>query len=194
MDDSIIKKTIERRAKCNFTNDEQDRQYDALRRAQVLGKEGKLEEAIAIAEKVMYEEGCICMGVTWPFILSELYLKNNMNDECWKYLNFISVVFPDEQSKIDDVRVKILKTEGKHLDAMATKMRSILFKYSLVEFTPELEKVEKDLLPFIKRAGLTDKKADLLALMNRYLYLQTYKSDAFRDELKNVINKRQLSQ
>lgn len=166
---------------------EQDSQIEAFNKAKQLAAEGKAAEAISIVEKIMYEEGLLIIGVTWPFILSDLYLKNNMNNECWKYLNYIVPKYPEMQDKIDEVRVKILKKEGKHLDAMATKMRAILFKHSKVEFKPTEEKIEKDLTPFIKRANMIDKKAELLSLMNKHLEVGSFGGTKFRDELKIIV-------
>jgi len=170
----------------------QDEQYSALRRAQQLGEEGKIDEAINIAEKIVYEEGLVVRGVTWPFILSDLYLKRNMNDKCWKYFNYLLTHHPqmhDMQDKFDEVRVKILKQEGRHLDALATKMRAILFKYSKVEFKPTAEKIDKDLSSFINRANLIDKKAELLSLVNKHLQVKPCNFANFHDELKVIINK-----
>jgi len=171
-----------------------DGQIEALRKAEQVAAEGKTAEAISIAEKIMYEEGLLVKGVSWPLILANLYLTNNMTDNCWKYLDFITSKHPDMQEKISEIRVKILKKEGKHLDALYWKIQAILFKYSKVEFKPHRfaflsteEKVEKDLKPLIKKAAVVEKESEILSLVNKHLEDGSFDAKMLLAEFKTII-------
>jgi len=164
----------------------QDEQINALRKAEEFGNEGKIDEAISIAEKVMYEEGLLVKGAKWPYILSDLYLKKNMHNECWKYLNFLTPKLPNDQDKICEIRTKILKKEGKHSEALYMKMSALLYKYTAIENKPTEEKIQKDLKPLIKKADLLDKENEILALVNKHLRTSKFNANQLKDELKAV--------
>lgn len=185
--------------KQNQAIEKQDNQIEALIKAEQLAKEGRVEEAIAIAEKIMYEDGLVVRGAKWPFILSDIYLSNNMNDECWKYLNFLSIQSLDIQDKIDEIRAGILRNEGKHLEALVDKMTAGLYKYSWQIEKPENEKVMKAFRSFIIEADLIEKEDDLLILFFKYLPSIKYGPNvkikipdlkAFRDDFRKIIKKR----
>ncbi len=74
-----------------------------------------------------------------------------MYDKCWKYLNFISSKNIGQPQKIRDYQAKISKKEQRPLDTLFSKMSSLLHKYTVVEFKPEVDKIEKDLDPFLKK-------------------------------------------
>ncbi len=169
----------------------QTKQYDELRKAGELIDEGKSDEAINILEKIFYKDGYIGRGFSWPDMLSNIYMKNKMYDKCWKYLNYISAKGIGRQHIIRELQAKIHKAEGRHLDALLTRMASILIKYNEVEFKPTIEKVEKDLSTLIIKAELIDKKDDIINLYNKYIKSKMYKFDeiAFTDAFKKIVKK-----
>lgn len=167
--------------------EKQDKQFFEFNKARTLAKEGMIEEAISILEKIMYEEGLILNGVTWPFVLSEIYLKNKMYDKCWKYLNFIYSEFPIHHGKVREIQAKILNAEKKFIDALVMKMIALLIKYTSVEFKPAQDKVEQELINYIKKAKLIDKKNDLLTLYNKHITLGKFNESLFRDEFKDIV-------
>ncbi len=94
----------------------QDQQMEDFRRAIQLADEGNVEEAISIAEKIMYEDGLLVRGVTWPFILLDLYIKNKMYNKCWKYLNFNGLIREDDDNSYNRAAQKYnSKARNKHL-------------------------------------------------------------------------------
>lgn len=170
----------------------QDKQIAEINKATTLEKEGKIDEAIGILERIMYKEGLLINGVKWPFILSEIYIKNKMYDKCWKYLSFIYTEFPTHHGKIREIQAKILKAEKKYLDALVMKMVSLLIKYTSVEFKLSQDKVEQELNVYIKNAKLLDKKNDLLALYNKHITFKKFNESLFRDEFKNIVQNDKL--
>ena len=98
-----------------FTMKQQDKQYTRFQKAIALNEKGKISEAIEILESIMYKEGLIVVGVTWPFVLSNIYYKNKMYDECLRYLDFIKVDPKINKGKIKELQAKIFKYKDKHI-------------------------------------------------------------------------------
>lgn len=180
--DSVFKKSKQLQEE----RKKQDKQCAAMRSAKELAENGKAKQAISILEKIMYQDGLVVRGVTWPFILADIYYKNNMRDECWKYLVFLSTQFPAVIDKTRAMQAKILKKERKYIDALALKMSSMLYRYTKVSCKPSLEKVEKELAVFIKAAKLNHKKSDILELYNRHIKCE-FKELVFRKDFKKQI-------
>lgn len=166
-------------------------QSDQFAEARALADEGKLSEAIAIVEGTMYQDGLRIRGVTWPFVLSDLYIKAGRYDDCWRYLNWLTANNPKwsptgEIRKIKEVQAKVLRLEGRHLDALYHRSCAILVDYAasdLVPSVPRPEAVARILSPCISRAGLKDKKDAVLALVQKYLQDKSRDERGFRDEL-----------
>jgi hypothetical protein len=169
--------------KMNRSLKEQDRQLTKFKKAEELEKEGKVEEAISILEDICFKEGIIVNGTTWPFILPKIYLKHGMNDKCWAYLNYIFDKGWTTTDKIRDLQATILKNEKKYIDSLYSKMTALLTKYHK---TP-VNEVEPILLPFIKRAKITDKKDEIIKLYQAYLSKEIFNEGPFRDEFKEIL-------
>jgi tetratricopeptide (TPR) repeat protein len=163
----------------------QDKQYASMRKAKELADNGEVKEAICILEKIMYKDGMVVRGVTWPFILADIYYRNNMLDDCWKYLNFLFTEFPNVQDKTRAMQAKILKKEKKYIDGLVMKMSSMLIRYTKVSYKPSQEKINKELNAFIKKAKLEDKRSDILALYNKHVK-NKFDEIVFRNEFKKI--------
>jgi hypothetical protein len=165
----------------------QNKQMSEFNTARVLAKEGKVNDAIEILERIMYKDGLVIRGVGWPFILSDIYIKNKMYDKCWKYLDYLSVEHIASCDKIREIQAKILKIEKKFLDALAMKMAYLLYKYTSVGFKPTLEKVEKNLCPYMKNAKLLDKRTELIDLYSKHIALRPFNESVFRKEFISIV-------
>ena len=91
----------------------QDEQHSEFLKAQELIDDGKLKEGITILEKIMYEDGLVMVGRSWPTLLGEVYYKQNMIDECEKYIDFIYKEFPKHRDKTEQLKVKLEKKKLK---------------------------------------------------------------------------------
>ncbi len=165
----------------------QDDQIELFHKAMKIADEGNIDKAIAMLEKIMYEDGLVVQGVSWPFILSDIYYKNKMYNQCWKYLNFIYGKFPYINDKIREMQSKILIKENKFIDALVMRMSSMLMKYTIIEFKPSIETVNKTLIPIIKKAELENKKDEIINLYQKYIKINTFDECQFREEFKTIL-------
>lgn len=167
----------------------QDAQFELFNKAKALASDGEVDKSINILEKIMYKDGLLLNGVKWPFVLADLYYKNGMYDKCWKYLNFLSSKNIGQPQKIRDYQAKISKKEQRPLDALYSKMSSLLHKYRVVEFKPDSEKLKNDLIPFIKKAGMIGREKDFIELYNTYIISSPFNETSFREDFKKTIGR-----
>lgn len=138
----------------------QDEQFEEMQKAQVFIKEKEYDEAINILERIMYKEGLVVNGVTWPMLLADAYYKAGRNDDCWKYLNFLSTNFPESGKKIVDLRMKISKKEKRWNDALYNACLILIDNF--VE--PSQAMIDKKIDPILKNIKL-EIKVDILNLI-----------------------------
>lgn len=167
----------------------QDAQFELFNKAKSFAANGEIDKGIDILERIMYKDGLLINGVKWPFILADIYYKNSMYDKCWRYLNFLSSKNIGQPQKIRDYQAKISKKEQRPLDALYSKMSCLLHKYTTVEFKPEIEKVEKDLSPFLKKAGMIGRENDFITLYGSYVSISPFNEASFRDDFKKTIGR-----
>ncbi len=142
-----------------------DKQLEKFRLAQDLEKNGKSEEAIKIVEKIMYEESIMVDG-KWPMMLANLYFKNKLYDQCYRHLNMVNDRFILNRVESNDMQAKIHKIEGRHNDALLSKIFSLIYKSSSYD---SKEIIEKNVLPYIKRANLLEKKENIILLIQEFV-------------------------
>jgi len=168
--------------------EKQDKQILQFKKAEEYAKNGKVEKAIDILERIMYEEGLVINGVRWPFILYDIYYKNKMYDKCWQYLNFVLNNFPEHKGKVRERQAKVLKAEKKYKNALILKLSALLIKNKEREYSPSKDKIEKELNIYIKKAKLLDKKNKILKLYDKYQNTNNFNESKLRKDFNNIIN------
>ncbi|NLA23813.1 MAG: hypothetical protein GX879_02495 [Bacteroidales bacterium] len=138
----------------------QDIQFERMKNAQTLIQEEKYDEAISILEHIMFKEGLVVNGVSWPFILADAYYKSKSFDKCWQYLQFLEDKFPIHNSKIHSFRAKVRKKEKGWHDALYYTILSLTYNYATLSETA----IEKELTPLLNKINL-DIKDEILTLL-----------------------------
>ena len=105
----------------------QDEHLDKLTAAEEKYKEdGDIDKIIAVYEDIFIKQKSTLVTQKRWFNLVDLYIKNGQNDKAWAWLNQMTILHPEYNSKVEEKRYKILKKENKHLeDAMIHLMASI---------------------------------------------------------------------
>ena len=138
----------------------QDLQFAKLKEAKENIKNKDYDKANIIIEEIMYKEGLIVNGVTWPLLLAESYFKLGEFDKCWRYLQLIYNKYNDLRNKINEYRVKIRKKEKGWNDALYFTILSITYTFA----APSDDAIEKKINPIIKNID-NDIKDEILILI-----------------------------
>lgn len=165
----------------------QDQQIEDFSKAETLAKEGSVDEAIKIIERIMHDEGLVVNGVRWPFVLSDIYIQQKMYDKGFKYLSFVYENFPDSRARARVDQARILKAEKRHLDALAMQMTGLLITNTERGYKAPYETIEKSLKTFIKNAELVDHSEDLMKLYFNHMNKDRFSEVDFRQELKSFL-------
>lgn len=88
-------------------------------------KDNDIEKLISVYEEAFVEGKSSVNSQSRWFKLVDLYIKAGQNDKAWAWLNQLSIQHPDYMDKIEDKRHKILKKEGRLIDALLSLMASI---------------------------------------------------------------------
>ena len=166
----------------NSTIEQQDAQIKAFDDAKALIASGETEAGIKMLERIVYEDGIIIRGEKWPFILPDACIEAKQYDRAWKCLNHLDMEKIGDVSKIRQRQAKIHQAEGRHLDALAAKLAELITKHS----RPETDSAAKALKPFVKRAEVSDRDADVLSLYRKHCNSDRFNEADLRKELKAI--------
>ena len=125
--------------------------------------------------------------------LVDLYLKNNENDKAWAYLNYLST--GKTNTSLFHIRykqAKILKSEGKHIEAVRMFLKAYLNKCKENSY-PQREAFIKDIKVSCKKLGWAEKEmnelADILSsFVKNHCFNEQSIDSAFKSWLANKQN------
>ena len=123
--------------------------------------DGNLSDVIQVFEEAFYKADPPCTS-TQCLLLVDYYLKAGQNDKAWGYLNYLLSKQLAPLEKIRFSQAKVLKKEGKHLDAIEMIMLGYLAK-SQWNRTFQKDMFLKDVQPSKNKLKWDDDKVEYLA-------------------------------
>ena len=84
--------------------------------------------------------------------LAELYIKAGQNDKAWGYLNKVysdHMADRDALWKVRDLQAKILKKEGRYMEAL--EMYVLKYAEKVCDYKSQVDMIEKDIRPCINK-------------------------------------------
>ena len=122
-------------------------------------------------------------------ILADAYEKAGRNDDLWRYLNFLTEHGMADPRKIHERQARVLRQEGKHLDALYHKMTAMLYTPFYRNVPPPDERIQKELQAFAKRAGLSEQLTELVAVFQGHLREEEVRQRALKESLRAIIDR-----
>ncbi len=130
--------------------------------------DGNLDKLIAVYESVFIDADPYLKS-SQEIDLADLYIKAGQNDKAWGYLNFLIQRNETPLHRIYSQQVRILKKEGRYVDAVRTYMFCYLDKAQISNsFNPTA--FQKDIQSSINKLKWDQQMVDdLTAIMNEQI-------------------------